>query len=199
MKSNKATGFDGILAKMWKMFCTMKGGIEILVEMFNKVKKRNGCPVNWKIAISCPVYKGKGKRRKPGNYRGISLLSVLCNIYSSILAGRLRDWLINNKILSRFQAGFVKHKRTTENIFVIKTTVDKYLRVKRGCIYWCLVDLEKAFHSIDREALCFKMRKKGVSDNMVVCIKKIYNDTKLCVMCGGDKVTDFVKQRRGVR
>jgi hypothetical protein len=71
----------------------------------------------------------------------------------------MRDWLIN-KILSRFQAGFVKDKRTTE-IFVIKTTVDRYLRVKRGCIYWCLVDLEKAFDSIDREALWFKIRGKG--------------------------------------
>jgi hypothetical protein len=39
----------------------------------------------------------------------------------------------------------VKDKITTENIFVIKTTVDTYLRVKRSRIYWCLLDLEKAF------------------------------------------------------
>jgi hypothetical protein len=39
------------------------------------------------------------------------------------------------------------------------------------------------------------MRRKGVSDNMV----EMYSDTKVCVMCGGDEVTDFVKQRRGVR
>jgi hypothetical protein len=61
----------------------------------------------------------------------------------------------------------VKDKRATDNIFVIKTTVDRYLRVKGGRIYWCLVHLEKAFDSIDREALWFTMRKKGVSDNMV--------------------------------
>jgi hypothetical protein len=66
----------------------------------------------------------------------------------------------------------VKDKRATDNIFVIKTTVDRYLRVKRGRIYWCSVDLGKAFDLIDREALWFKMRKKGVSDNMVECIKK---------------------------
>jgi hypothetical protein len=98
---------------------------------------------------------------QPGNCGGISLLSVLCKIYSGILARRLRGWLINNKILSRFQAGFVKDKRTTDNIFVIKTTVDRYLRVKRSRIYWCLVELEKAFDSIYREAL-FKMRRKVI-------------------------------------
>jgi hypothetical protein len=27
----------------------------------------------------------------------------------------------------------------------------------------------------------------------------MYDDTKFCVKCGGDEVTDFVEQRRGVR
>jgi hypothetical protein len=99
MKNNKATGFNLILA-----------GIEILVEIFNEVKKGKDFPDDWKIAIICPVYKGKGKWGEPGNSRGISLLSVLGKIYFGILADRLRDWLINNKILSRFQAEFVKDK-----------------------------------------------------------------------------------------
>jgi hypothetical protein len=43
------------------------------------------------------------------------------------------------------------------------------------------------------------MRKKGVSDNMVECIKRMYNDTKFCVKCSGNKMTDFVEQRRSVR
>jgi hypothetical protein len=43
------------------------------------------------------------------------------------------------------------------------------------------------------------MRKKGVSDNMVECIKNMYDDTKFYVKCGGNEVTDFVEQRRGVR
>jgi hypothetical protein len=98
MRNNKPTGFDWIPAKMWKMICTMKGGIEILVAMFNKVKKGKGFPDDWKMAIICPIYKGKGILGEHGNYRRISLLSVLCKIYSGILAGRWRDWLINNKI-----------------------------------------------------------------------------------------------------
>jgi hypothetical protein len=61
------------------------------------------------------------------------------------------------------------------------------------------VDLEKVFDSIDSEALWFKMRKKGVIDNVVECIKKMYDDTNFRVKCSGDEVTDFVEQRRGVR
>jgi hypothetical protein len=74
---------------------------------------------------------------------------------------------MNNKTVSTFQVGFSKGKRITGNISVIKTTIDRrYLRVQRDRIYWCLVDFEKAFDSVDREALQFKMRLKGRGDNM---------------------------------
>jgi hypothetical protein len=54
----------------------------------------------------------------------------LGKIFLGILAGRLRDWLVNHAVLSIFQAGFVKSKRTLDNAFVSKTVVDKYLREK---------------------------------------------------------------------
>jgi hypothetical protein len=168
----------------------------MLVRLFNKVKEGKDFPIDWKIATVCPIFKAKGKMREPGNYRGIVLLSALGKIYSGMLAGRLRDWLVNNRILSKFQSGFVINKRTMDNIFVIKSTVDKYLKVKRGRIYWCMVDLEKAFDSIYREVLWFKKRKKGLSENMVRCNKKMYEGIKFCVKCEGDNLTDLVQQRR---
>jgi hypothetical protein len=143
MKNNKASGYDGIPAEFWKVFCNGEQGIGILTNMFNKIKNGKQFPLEWKTAIMHPNYKGKGYREKPGNYRGISLLSVCGKIFSGMLAGRLRDWLINHKMLSRFQAGFIKGKRTMNNTFVIKTMIDKYLRFKRGRLYWCFVDLEK--------------------------------------------------------
>jgi hypothetical protein len=73
-------------------------------------------------------------------------------------------------VLSTFQAGFVRGKRTLDNVFIIKTIMDKCLREKRGRTCWCSVDFEKAFDSIDREALWFKMRRIGVCENMVNCI-----------------------------
>jgi hypothetical protein len=47
----------------------------------------------------------------------------------------------------------------------------------------------KTFDSTDKEAVRFKLRQKGMSDNMVECIKKIHNSTKVCVKLGGNKVT----------
>jgi hypothetical protein len=147
MKNKEATGYDGIPAEFWKIFCMVRDGIETLTNMFKKIKNGKVFPLDWKIASIHPIYKGKGSRDNPGNYthRGISHPSICGKIFSGILAGRLRDWLINYKILSKFQAGFIKGKRTTDNVFAIKTTINKYLRFKRGRLYWCFVNFEKAF------------------------------------------------------
>jgi hypothetical protein len=83
----------------------------------------------------------KGNRKDPGSDKGISRLSAVGKIFSAVLAGRLNDWLGNRKALLEFQSGFVKEKRTTDNIFIITTTIDKYLRFKRGHIYWRFFDL----------------------------------------------------------
>jgi hypothetical protein len=119
MKNNNAVFFGRIPAEMWKIFSIKYDGINILTNLFNKAKNKNEFPSDWKVAIICPIYKGKGSPQEPGNYRGISL-SVLGKIFSKILAGRLKDWLSNHEVLSEFQAGFVKGKRTSDNLFLLE-------------------------------------------------------------------------------
>jgi hypothetical protein len=83
-----------------------------------------------------------------------------------------------------FQAGFIKGKRNTGIIFVIKTTIDIYFRFKRGRLYSCIVDFEEAFDSVLREALRYKLRRKGISDNMINWFKEMYTEQiKFCMKC----------------
>ena len=60
-----------------------------MTKLLNKVKECKIIPKNWKISMVVPLYKGKGDINKPGNYRGISLLSILGKIYTGIMAERL--------------------------------------------------------------------------------------------------------------
>jgi hypothetical protein len=136
MQNNKASGFDGIPAKTWKVLSTKNEGTGILTDLFNQIKnKKIVFPSEWKTTIICLICKGKGCTDEPGYYRGMSLLSVLGKIFSGILAGRVRDWLVNHEVLSTFQAGFVRGKRTLD-VFIIKTIVDKYMKGKRSQIYF---------------------------------------------------------------
>jgi hypothetical protein len=82
-----------------------------------------------------------------------------------------------------FQAGFIKGRRTTDIVFVIKTTVDKYLTFNLGRLFWCFVDFGKAFDSVHTEALLYKLRRHGISDDTAKCIKELYDGFNFCVKC----------------
>jgi hypothetical protein len=41
--------------------------------------------------------------------------------------------VVTQQSVKQVQAGFVRNMRTTDKIFIIKTTVGKYLRAKQGC------------------------------------------------------------------
>jgi hypothetical protein len=76
------------------------GGIEILTDMF-LINYKMGKNFYWtgKLIFYTQFIIGKGNHEKPGNYRGISHLSICDKIFSGILTGRLRDWLICHKAL----------------------------------------------------------------------------------------------------
>jgi hypothetical protein len=99
------------------------------------------------------IYKGKGDKQDPANYRGISLLSTLSKVYKGVLARRLNEWVEKRGAISECQMGFRKARRAVANIFIFWTTIDKYLSCKRGEVYWLFVDLQKAFYTVVREAL----------------------------------------------
>jgi hypothetical protein len=48
-------------------------------------------------------YKGKGSRDELENYRGILLLPLSGKILCGVLAGRLRDWVVNRQTPSIFR------------------------------------------------------------------------------------------------
>jgi hypothetical protein len=62
-------------------------------------------------------------------------------------------------------------------------------------LYWCFVDFEKAFGSVHREALWYRLRRNGISDKIVKCNKEGVN---FCEKCGEGEVMDFIEPKRGV-
>ena len=47
-------------------------------------------PEDWRSAVICSLYKGKGERTECSNYRGISLLSVVGKVFAGIIEDRVR-------------------------------------------------------------------------------------------------------------
>ena len=66
-----------------------------------------------------PLYKGKGDIKKAGNYRGITLLSCLGKLFTSMLNRRLTKFLEQNNVLHENQAGFRKGYGTVDHILYL--------------------------------------------------------------------------------
>jgi hypothetical protein len=99
-------------------------------------------------------------------------------IYAGVLAERLNDWTENSGAISECQMGFRKGWRTKINISIIRT-IDKYLARKRGKVYRMFVDLWKAFDMVVREALWWKLGRKGVSAKFIEAIRGMYSNVKI--------------------
>lgn len=145
------------------------------------------------------MYKGNGDRCDPNSYRAVTLLPVLGKCYAKVLNNRLKIWAKKCDRVSCFQCGFKEGYSTIDNVFVLRTLVDRELAKKRGKLYCGFLDLNKAFDSISREALWHKLRKKGMSSKMVKRIQAIYEEVSFCVKGGRDKVTACIKSQVGVR
>jgi hypothetical protein len=110
-------------------------------KVMNKIYETGKFPIEWKISLLHLIYKGKGDRENPDYSRGIALLSTLSKMYTGMLAKRLNDWIESSRAISECQMGFRKGRRTTDNIFITKKIIDKYLARKRVKVYWMLVGL----------------------------------------------------------
>ena len=68
------------------------------------------------MADVIPIYKKKGIVSEPSNYRPISLTSVACKVFESLIKCHLLEYLSVNKMLSNDQHGFLLNKSTCTNL-----------------------------------------------------------------------------------
>ena len=73
----------------------------------------------------------KGDVNEAKNYRGITLINILANIYSQILLNRLTAWSDKHDKLSKNQFGFQKGKSIIDCIFILHSVIMKVLTSKK--------------------------------------------------------------------
>ena len=97
-------------------------------------------PVDWVIACMVPLCKGNGKGvvHECGNFRGISLLSVVGKVYGRVLINRIRAKTEN--VNAEVQGGFRRGRGCTDQIFIVRQICEKYLG-KGKDVYFAFLDL----------------------------------------------------------
>ena len=91
IKQNKSPGPDGLHPRVLKELS--KEIAYPLKCIFDKTFLTGKLPDKWKVAEVRPIFK-KGNKTQPGNYRPVSLTSIVCKLFE----GFVRNVLMNHKI-----------------------------------------------------------------------------------------------------
>ena len=128
LKKGKAHGSDLILNEMLIECKSLL--IPILHKLFNNILNTGFFPTSWSSAVIIPIFK-KGDKDNVNNYRGISLVSNLGKLFTSILNERLKKWSDNNDVITDAQFGFKNGYSTQDAIFALNSIISKTLSKKK--------------------------------------------------------------------
>ena len=154
IKSSKAAGIDKLSGRF------LKDGADILAKpvssLCNLSISRGVFPSACKVAKLKPIFM-KGKKTDPSNCRPISLLLVMSEIIEKIVHDQKYVFLSDENILYKYQSGFIASHSTN---LCLPFLTDKVLKgfdesLLTGMI---LIDLQKAFDTIDHEILLHKLK-----------------------------------------
>ena len=137
--------------------------------------KHGVVPTMWYKTIISPILKKDKDYLGPINYRGISLMSTISKLFSSILNERIVSFLDTNEILCEEQNGFRKLRACIDHIYVL-TTVIRNRKLQGEETFLCYVDFSKAFNSVNRDCLWFKLMNIGIQGNILKLIKSMYEN-----------------------
>nr|KAG5708303.1 hypothetical protein BaRGS_034334 [Batillaria attramentaria] len=168
--------------------------VNMLHSLFSKIWEKEEVPAQWKEGIVIKLPK-KGDLRDCSNYRGIMLLSVPGKVLNRILLERMREAV--DPMLRDQQAGFRRNRSCADQIASLRIIVEQSLEWNSP-LYINFIDYEKAFDSVDREALWKLLRHYGVPGKIISLIQCTYQDMS-CRIAHAGQLSESFEVKTGVR
>ena len=153
--NNKAAGIDGIKAEHLKN--SPEEVPKMIAEIFNEIAKTGECPKEIKAGILTPLVKDKNKQGPCKNLRPVILLTILRKILAISLIQRIGKKVEQH--IPHSQAAYQKNRSTTEHVFTYKLLSEKAISSKSYTAHILLMDMSKAFDTMDREILMNLLRR----------------------------------------
>ena len=161
--SNKAPGRDKVSMRVIKD--ALPWIVPTLTDIINRSLQSSIFPSRWKESEVIPLLK-EGNPETPNCNRPISLLPAASKVCERIALNQLISYLESRNKLTSHQSGNKKlHSTETLNILMSDTILESMDQRKITALV--LLDLSKAFDSIDHHLLLAKLRALGISDGAV--------------------------------
>ena len=166
-----------------------------LTFIFNFSIMSRAFPDDLKMAKVTPAFK-RGDRDDLGNYRPISVLPTVARIFEKLVYDQMYTYFLNNDLLGDRQFGFRSLHSTA--LALSKVTNIWLLNLDSGRMSSVvLLDIQKAFDTVDHQILLDKIRCYGVSGDQLVFFASYLNNCQQCCNVNG-KLSSIKRIRCGV-
>lgn len=208
-KRGKAAGPCGVSPDLWKdgavdpdrdpekkKTAAPSQLLQYITRLFNEMLTDGTKPPEWCDVHTHPIYKGKGSRMSPDNYRPISIGCSLFKMMATVIQHRLLEFVEKSGMLGESQFGFRHARRAEDALHVLVEAVrmqwrqrvhnprgegihGKYRRV------WALFfDVAKAYDAVDHDVLFALLWRAGIRGRMYRLLRVWYEDVRKHIKLG---------------
>jgi hypothetical protein len=176
MKNCKAVGPDRIPAEFLKLLLESPEALEMITRLMCWVWRRQEVPQSWKTTVIKVIFKNKGELDEYGNYRGVSLLDHIGKVLLKIVTARLTKYAEEQGLLPEEQSGFRPKRSTTDMLYVVQV-LQEFGRVKNVPLFFCFIDLTKAYGTVNHRLLWKILTKAGLPHELIGLIRAFHDGT----------------------
>jgi hypothetical protein len=184
LAKGKATGNSGLPAEV--LIALVSIVWQPLQYLFIFCAENQVVPTSWTKARIHPVPK-KGDLTKISNYRPISLTEVGRKLFESMLLPVVTGMV---EPLSVEQGGFRSHRGTMDQVAALQEWISQSLALKRER-FMAFLDIKAAYDQVDRRILWYRMKQRGVPENMVGVLKALFDSNESFVAINGHLSPSF--------
>ena len=167
-----------------KMFGHLGGGaLQLLRKLFN-LCFTTGAWVWDEAQVIFLKKEGKDTYSKPGSYRPISITSYIGKLLEKIIAFRLTSHLKIKDLHDEDQEGFTEKRNTVRYLNRLNLEVKQDKDDQKTSI-GLFIDFEKAFDSVWKRALIYKLSTLGIKGNILRIINTFLMSRKLSLVVNG--------------
>ena len=132
---------------------------KIILYVFNMIYSEEVIPKKWSEGKIIRIYKGKGKKGKCSNERGITLSSNSGKLFERIINNRIKE-VIN---MTPNQGGGIKGKSTADHLLRIINFI-KANKLKKQKPILVFLDVTKAYDKAWNKAIMYALDSSGSSE-----------------------------------
>ena len=132
----------------------------------------------------------KGDKEDGNNYRGITLLSVVDKVYTKIINNRVTNFAEAKGLLHESQNGYRPGRGCIDHVWTLHAVTSGRMRAGLRT-YALFVDVVKAFPSVWRDGLWYKLWEMGIRGKMFRVLVHLYDSLSRCALHNGESSEYF--------